>query len=65
MATFSDTLKPPRAAGSTTERQATALSAVLVIMLGVFVLYGVALAQPAALHNAAHDARHAFSFPCH
>ena len=65
MAAFSDTLKSPRAAGSTTERQATALSAVLVIMLGAFVLYGVALAQPAALHNAAHDARHAFSFPCH
>ena len=65
MATFSETLKSPRAAGSITERQATVLSAVLMILLGAFVLYGVALAQPAALHDTAHDARHAFSFPCH
>lgn len=65
MATFSETLKSPHVGGSTTERQATVLSAVLTIMLGAFVLFGVALAQPAALHNAAHDARHAFSFPCH
>ena len=65
MANFSETLKSPRVAGFTSERQATVLSAVLMIMLGAFVLYGVALAQPAALHDAAHDARHAFSFPCH
>ena len=48
-----------------TERQTTILSAALAIMLGVFVLYGVAMAQPASLHNAAHDTRHGISFPCH
>jgi cobalt transporter subunit CbtB len=28
-------------------------------------LYGVGFAGPQALHNAAHDGRHAFAFPCH
>jgi cobalt transporter subunit CbtB len=54
---------PGDAAGS--KRQATILSAALAIMLGVFVLYGVAMAQSATLHNAAHDTRHGMSFPCH
>lgn len=48
-----------------THRQTTILSAALVIMLGAFILFGAALAQPAALHDAAHDARHSFSIPCH
>ena len=33
--------------------------------LGVFLVFGVGFAHPEAIHNAAHDARHAFSFPCH
>ncbi len=35
------------------------------ILLGVFVLFGVAFAGPEIIHNAAHDSRHAFAFPCH
>tara|TARA_B100000614_G_C14285125_1_gene385320 strand:+ start:370 stop:561 length:192 start_codon:yes stop_codon:yes gene_type:complete len=34
-------------------------------VLGLFILYGVGFAQPAFLHEAAHDTRHAFTFPCH
>ncbi len=34
-------------------------------VLGVLLLYGVGFAQPDLLHNAAHDGRHAFGFPCH
>jgi len=34
-------------------------------VLGVFVLFGVAFAGPEIIHNAAHDSRHAFAFPCH
>lgn len=34
-------------------------------LLGVSIIYGVALASPSALHNAAHDSRHSLSFPCH
>lgn len=35
------------------------------LLLGVSIIYGVALASPSALHNAAHDSRHSLSFPCH
>lgn len=35
------------------------------IVLGMFVLFGVAFAGPEVLHNAAHNSRHAFAFPCH
>ena len=44
---------------------AVLLPAVLAILLGAVLVYGVAFASPMALHNAAHDARHAFAFPCH
>jgi cobalt transporter subunit CbtB len=39
--------------------------AVTAVLLGVFILFGVAFAGPQILHNAAHDSRHAFAFPCH
>lgn len=42
-----------------------AMPAVFAILLGAFILYGVGFAGPAVLHNAAHDVRHAFTFPCH
>jgi len=38
---------------------------VFAILLGAFILYGVGFAGPAAIHNATHDVRHAFTFPCH
>lgn len=41
------------------------LIAVAGALLGLFLIYGVGFAQPAAIHNAAHDARHSFAFPCH
>ena len=34
-------------------------------LIGLFLLYGVGFAQPETIHNAAHDTRHAASFPCH
>ncbi len=40
-------------------------AALLAIMLGAMIIFGVGFAQPAEIHNAAHDARHALSFPCH
>lgn len=43
----------------------TAGPAMAAILLGLFVLFGVAMAGPEVIHNAAHDARHAFAFPCH
>ena len=41
------------------------LPALLAIMLGAILLYGVGFASPMTIHNAAHDSRHAFAFPCH
>ncbi len=37
----------------------------LLALLGGFVVWGAGFAQSNTLHNAAHDARHAFAFPCH
>ena len=42
-----------------------AAAAVIAALLGLFLLYGVGFANPATLHNAAHDTRHSFAFPCH
>jgi len=47
------------------EREETVFTAVLAALLGFFILYGVGFASIPALHNAAHDARHSFAFPCH
>jgi cobalt transporter subunit CbtB len=46
-------------------RTAAVWPALLAALLGLFILYGTGFAQPDLLHNAAHDARHAFAFPCH
>ena len=34
-------------------------------LIGLFLIYGVGFANPESIHNAAHDTRHAASFPCH
>jgi cobalt transporter subunit CbtB len=41
------------------------ITVVIAALLGTFMIFGVAIAQPTALHNAAHDVRHAMTFPCH
>ena len=33
--------------------------------LGLLILFAVGFALPSLLHNAAHDSRHAITFPCH
>ena len=37
----------------------------LCLFLGLGVLATVGFAGPEAIHNAAHDTRHAIGFPCH
>ncbi len=39
--------------------------AVAAILLGVFIILGTGFAQSDVIHNAAHDSRHSFAFPCH
>jgi cobalt transporter subunit CbtB len=41
------------------------LVAVLGAVIGIFILLGVGFASANLIHNAAHDARHVNSFPCH
>jgi cobalt transporter subunit CbtB len=47
---------------ATLARRLPALGAIL---LGLVLIYGAGFAAPSVLHNAAHDGRHAFAFPCH
>ncbi|NQV98937.1 MAG: CbtB-domain containing protein [Rhodospirillales bacterium] len=39
--------------------------AIAALMVGAFLVLGVGFAHSNTVHNAAHDARHAFAFPCH
>ncbi len=41
------------------------ITVIIAALLGTFMVFGVAIAQPTVLHNAAHDTRHAMTFPCH
>lgn len=55
------TAETPLAAGL----QNRALVALSAALLGGFLLFGAGFAHSDALHNAAHDGRHAFAMPCH
>ncbi len=52
-------------AGAFVRRVEAVQPAVWAALLGGLVMFSVGFAQPQALHDAAHDARHAISFPCH
>jgi cobalt transporter subunit CbtB len=54
-----DTVTGPRM------RVAALAPATAALLLGIVILYGVGFAGAEVLHNAAHDSRHAFTFPCH
>jgi cobalt transporter subunit CbtB len=53
----------PAAASSTAVSRL--LQIALAGLLGVFIIGGVGFSHVAAVHNAAHDARHSLAFPCH
>lgn len=38
---------------------------VVALVFGGFFVFAAGFAGPEAIHNAAHDSRHAFTFPCH
>lgn len=46
-------------------RTSLLLQALLAACFGVLLLTGAGFVQIEAVHNAAHDARHANGFPCH
>ncbi len=37
----------------------------LAALLGLGLIFAAGLSQAAAVHNVAHDSRHAIAFPCH
>ncbi|CAH1664569.1 Cobalt transporter subunit CbtB [Hyphomicrobiales bacterium] len=39
--------------------------ALVAFAMGVALVFVTGFAHPEAVHNAAHDTRHALSFPCH
>jgi cobalt transporter subunit CbtB len=41
------------------------LPAFALLIFGAVVIYGVGFLPTSAVHNAAHDTRHAAGFPCH
>lgn len=53
---------PSDGASAHAARLAPAFAALL---LGSFLVLGAGFAPIAAIHNAAHDSRHSFAFPCH
>jgi cobalt transporter subunit CbtB len=48
-----------------TERSETLVAAIVALALGVGLVFTIGFAHPSTIHNAAHDTRHALSFPCH
>ncbi len=41
------------------------VASVLALVLGLLLVGGVGFANDMAVHNGAHDTRHALGFPCH
>ena len=41
------------------------LSAMIALGVGLLILFTTGFVPIEAIHNAAHDGRHVFSFPCH
>lgn len=48
-----------------TAKTANKVPAIFALIFGAFVVLGTGFAHSNTIHNAAHDARHAFAFPCH
>ncbi|WP_148252316.1 CbtB domain-containing protein [Aidingimonas lacisalsi] len=46
-------------------RLASACQQGVVVLFGALILYAVGFMPMNAAHNAAHDSRHSFVFPCH
>jgi cobalt transporter subunit CbtB len=47
------------------ERSEALVAALVAVALGLGLVFTTGFAHPSTIHNAAHDTRHALSFPCH
>ena len=52
-------------AGRSDQRTSAMAAAGLALVVGLFLVFATGFAHPQVIHNAAHDSRHAMSFPCH
>ncbi|ODA68269.1 putative cobalt transporter subunit (CbtB) [Methyloligella halotolerans] len=50
---------------SSADRAGVLTAAMVALALGMSLVFTTGFAHPSALHNAAHDTRHALGFPCH
>ncbi len=48
-----------------TTKADTLKAAFIAVILGLGLVYGAGFANSESVHDAAHDSRHALSFPCH
>ena len=55
----------PRPVEDEHARASRGLAAFLAAALGIVVVFAAGFAPSEAVHNAAHDTRHSFAFPCH
>ena len=51
--------------GPNSTKAGVAVPAAIAILFGVFLILGTGFSHSETIHNAAHDSRHAFAFPCH
>ena len=55
----------PAIAAREAGRSERLIAAVMAVLFGGLILWGVGFAPIPVLHNAAHDTRHSMAFPCH
>ncbi|WP_442756633.1 CbtB domain-containing protein [Methylocystis sp. JAN1] len=48
-----------------TSKVETLKAAFVALVIGLGLVYGAGFANSESVHDAAHDSRHALSFPCH
>ncbi len=58
-------VKEGRLTGEFARRAEVIRPVIWAALLGALIIFFVGFAQPQAIHDAAHDTRHAAAFPCH
>ncbi len=53
------------AIGASARSDASLATLLFVALIGATLIFAAGFASPAAMHDAAHDTRHATGFPCH
>ena len=65
MITHIDTRSDTAAISRRYERSEALTAALVALVFGLGLVYTTGFSHPSTIHNAAHDTRHALSFPCH